>query len=274
MLAPVTEGTQEASTESALAERGPRIVLVRTKESANVGSVARAMLNFGLHDLWLVAPRCRIDRRSFDLATHAEQVLDDAKVVGTLEEAIADTKAVFGTSARPRKAENYPVFTPREAAPRLGAGTAVVFGPEDHGLANDELTRCQTQIIVPTVDFASLNLAQAVLVVAYEYAQVAGGAHTHEAPGEGASLPDNAGAHRTPASRDQLERFYAQLEAAMLKIGYTDERRAPGILRIYRGLIDRAEPTAHEVAALRGFISQATWAADQPPGRFGGPTDE
>jgi tRNA/rRNA methyltransferase len=305
MLAGVTLGEQKADRAPEVA-RGPRVVLVRTKESANVGSVARAMLNFGLHDLWLVAPRCRIDRRSFDLATHAEAVLENAKVVDSLEDAIADTTLAFGTSARPRKAENYPLFTPRTVAPRLKSGTAVVFGPEDHGLSNDELTRCQAQIIVPTVDFASLNLAQAVLVVAYEYAQAAGGAQPLAAGGayvqaaggvqaqaaggvqaqaaggaqtdgvssEGVTGSAKGGPRHTPASRDQLERFYAQLQALMLKIGYTDERRAPGILRVYRGLIDRAEPTAHEVAALRGLLSQASWAADQPPGHFHGPEDD
>lgn len=266
MLALVNGGTSEGSERPTAAERqaGPRVILVRTKESANVGSVARAMLNFGLRELWLVAPRCRVDKRSYDLATHAGEVLDAARVVGTLGDAVADLDIVFGTSARPRKAENYPVLTPRQAAPRLLGGTAVVFGPEDHGLANDELTMCQAQIIVPTVDFSSLNLAQAVLVVAYEYAQAAGAS----APVPAQSETGPADPRHTPAERAQLEGFYAQLEAAMLKIGYTDERRAPGMLRLYRGLIDRAVPTAHEVAALRGLVSQLSWAADQPPGRF------
>ncbi len=250
---------------------GPRVVLVRTKESANIGAAARAMFNFGLHDLWLVAPRCRVDHRSYDLATHAEPVLKAVTQVGTLDEALADVTLAFGTSARPRKAENYRVATPREAAAELGGGTAVVFGPEDHGLANEELTRCQAQIVIPTVDFASLNLAQAVLVVAYEYAQ-AGRCATLPVTG-GAVDPEDA-RHRA-ASRDQLERFYAQLEETMLKIGYTDERRAPGMLRVYRGLLDRAEPTAHEVAAFRGLLSQVAWAARQqpepPPERFAAP---
>lgn len=262
MLAHVTNASSAEPGASPSARTGPRIILVRTKESANVGSVARAMLNFGLHDLWLVAPRCRIDRRSYDLATHAEQVLDDAKVVDSLQEAIAEVGMVFGTSARPRKADNYPIVTPNEAAQRLGLGTAVVFGPEDHGLANEELTLCQAQIVVPTRDFSSLNLAQAVLVVAYEYARAAGASEEPVAP----ARSDDP--RHTAVSREQLEQFYAQLEATMLKIGYTDERRAPGMLRLYRGLLDRANPTAHEVAALRGLLSQAAWAADQPPGHF------
>ncbi len=255
---------------------------MRTKESANIGAAARAMFNFGLHDLWLVAPRCRVDHRSYDLATHAEPVLKGITQVDTLDEALADVTVAFGTSARPRKAENYRVVSPRAAATQLGAAAAVVFGPEDHGLANEELTRCQAQIVIPTVDFASLNLAQAVLVVAYEYAQAGGrageqagggsrvgeqagggGVRAGERAGGGHADPGHADPRHVSASRDQLERFYAQLEETMLRIGYTDERRAAGMLRVYRGLVDRAEPTAHEVAAFRGLLSQTVWAAGQ-----------
>lgn len=250
-------------SEGADNRAGPRVVLVRTKESANIGAAARAMFNFGLHDLWLVAPRCRVDHRSYDLATHAEPVLKGVTQVGTLDEALADVTLAFGTSARPRKAENYQVITPRAAAAKLGGDTAVVFGPEDHGLANEELTRCQAQIVIPTVDFASLNLAQAVLVVAYEYAQAGGRPEAPALAGDG----ESGDPRHTPASRDQLERFYAQLEETMLRIGYTDDRRAPGMLRLYRGLVDRAEPTAHEVAAFRGLLSQVVWATGQAEAR-------
>lgn len=264
MLTPVTADASVSPEHTAEPTVGPRIVLVRTKESANVGSVARAMLNFGLRDLWLVAPRCRIDKRAHDLATHAGAVLDAATIVPTLADAVADAGFVYGTSARPRRAENYPLFSPREAAARPAANSVVVFGPEDHGLANAELTLCQGQIVIPTAGFASLNLAQAVVVVAYEYA-VAGGASIGSQP-HAADDP-----RHLPAERGQLEGFYQQLEETMLKIGYTDERRAAGMLRLYRGLIDRAAPTAHEVAALRGLLSQTVWAADQPPERFAPP---
>jgi len=239
---------------------GPRIVLVRTKESANVGAAARAMLNFGLSDLWLVAPRCRIDNRAYALASHAEEVLKTATTVDDLSEALAGRTLVAGTSARPRKAENYLVRSPREAAPQLGAGSAVLFGPEDHGLSNDELTLCQLHVVIPTRDFSSLNLAQAVLVVAYEAAVAAAEQAEDRQP-----PASSQGAAPAGATRDQVEGFYQQLEDAMLLIGYTDQRRKPGIMRLFRGLIDRAEPTAHEVAALRGLISQASWAARLVP---------
>lgn len=245
--------------------QGPRMVLVRTKESANVGAAARAMLNFGLTELWLVAPRCRIDDRAYALASHAAPVLDAARVVGTLEEAIGDRTTVLGASARPRAADNYLVRSPREAARLLDGSSAVLFGPEDHGLSNEELTRCQGQIVIPTADFASLNLAQAVLVVAYEWgahAAVDGeGSPEDEAAGEGARRAD-----RAPAKREQLEGFFRQLAETLLHIGYTDGSRLPGVLRLYRGLLDRAAPSAHELAALRGLLRQARWAADTPPG--------
>jgi len=238
---------------------GPRIVLMRTKESANVGAAARAMLNFGLADLWLVAPRCRIDHRAYALASHAEGVLKAATVVDDLAPALVGRSVVAGTSARPRRAENYVVRSPRQAAPELGKDSAVLFGPEDHGLSNEELTVCQFQVVIPTRDFSSLNLAQAVLVVAYEAALFAAG----EDDGE-ASVPAGAPAGQA-ATRDQVEGFYQQLTELMLLIGYTDERRSPGIMRLFRGLVDRAAPTAHELAALRGLVSQADWAAKRDP---------
>lgn len=243
---------------------GPRIVLLRTKESANVGATARAMLNFGLRDLWLVAPRCRIDNRAYALASHAAEVLDAAKVVETLEEAVTGLTLVAGTSARLRAAESYVVSDPREAAPRLvtGGRSAVLFGPEDHGLSNAELTRCQLQIVIPTLDFSSLNLAQAVLVIAYEASRAA---LSQSAAGADDGTAASAGAL---ASRDQLEQFYAQLERTMLRIGYTDKNRAPGIMRLYRALLDRARLDPHELAALRGLASQIAWAAEQPPGNL------
>lgn len=220
------------------------------------------MLNFGLKELWLVAPRCRIDHRAYALASHAAEVLDAARVVDDLEEAIAGTTLVAGTSARSRAAESYVVSDPREAAPRLvgaNASSAVLFGPEDHGLSNAELTHCQLQIVIPTLDFSSLNLAQAVLVIAYEASRAAT-AELDEAP---ASV-----APRDLASRDQLEQFYAQLKRTMLHIGYTDENRAPGIMRLYRALLDRAQLDAHELAALRGLASQIDWAAAQDSGEL------
>jgi len=248
---------------------GTRIVLVRTKDSTNVGAAARAMKNFGLDDLWLVAPRCRVDDRARALAANAADLLERVRVVDDLEEALAGLRTVAGTSARARRAPSYRVATPREAAPLLVEGTGVLFGPEDHGLSNEELTRCQLHVVIPTAGLASLNLAQAVLVVAYEtwLARLAG-AQAPEAPAGLAAVGRGGRTGEAPASRDQLERFYAQLEGTLLRIGYTDERRAPSVMRMFRAIFDRADLSAHELSALRGLASQARWAADQPPERL------
>ena len=252
---------------------GPRIVLVRSKDSANVGAAARAMKNFGLDDLVLVAPRCRIDARAHALASHAGDILDAARVVESVGEAIGDLRFVLGTSARRRDNESLPVWAPRQAAQHVqGTDVAVLFGPEDHGLSNDELDLCQGYVSIPTADYASLNLAQAVLLVAYEVhlarpreGRPEAAAHTvADAPSLQLGAPPTA--ERAP--REQLERFYAQLVDVFHRIGYTDVQRERAILRLYRGLFDRVALTSREVAALRGLASQVLWAADQPPERL------
>jgi tRNA/rRNA methyltransferase len=240
----------------------PRIVLVRSKDSANVGAAARAMKNFGLDELVLVAPRCRIDRRARALAAHAGDVLAAARVVDTVETAIADRQLVLGTSARRRTTDTLPVLTPRAAATRLlHEGAAVLFGPEDHGLSNEELNVCQGYVSIPTADYASLNLAQAVLLVGYEV-HLAG---AHAVPASAPRPEEDA-----PAPRDQLERFYGQLASAFHTIGYTDAQRERAVMRLYRGMFDRVALSEREVAALRGLLSQLEWAAQQSPERLPG----
>ncbi len=244
-----------------------------------MGAAARAMRNFGLDDLWLVSPRCRIDERARALASHAGDLLDSAMIVSSLEEALAGVTLAAGTSARARRAPSYAVTPPREAAPRLLEGAAVLFGPEDHGLANDELTRCQLHVVVPTAEFSSLNLAPAVLVVASEahLARLAAGGEKGAGPAP-AGRTAEAPAGRTgeaPAARDQLEAFYAQFGDVLLRIGFTDSPRLPSVMRMFRAVLDRAEPSAHELSALRGLASQVRWAADQTPAALpGAPEDQ
>jgi len=255
----------------------PRFILVRSKDSANVGAAARAMKNFGFEAMVLVAPRCPIDARARALASHAGDVLDRATVVDTLEEAIGDLRWVLGTSARRRASESLPLYRPRQAAPTLWQpGAGVLFGPEDHGLNNEELAVCQGYLSIPTADYASLNLAQAVLLVAYDAhlarpgeADVAAPAVDPEA---GAWAPGVPAHERAP--RDQLERFYAQLTEAFHRVGFTDAQRERAIVRLYRGMFDRVALTPREVAALRGLVSQVTWAAEQPPERLPEGQDE
>ena len=148
----------------------------------------------------------------------------------------------------------------------LDDGVAVLFGPEDHGLSNEELNLCQGYVSIPTAEYASLNLAQAVLLVAYEVRLARQGpAATGGEPVRGPAVPSTA--ERAP--REQLERFYGQLVEAFHHIGYTDAQRERAILRVYRGMFDRVALTSREVATLRGLVSQVMWAADQPPERLG-----
>jgi tRNA/rRNA methyltransferase len=230
-----------------------RIVLVRPKASTNVGAAARAMKNFGLRELVLVAPRCRVDRAARALASHAGDVLDGARIVGDLDAALSGTRWAVGTSARPRASEAVREHAPDEGLATLpDEGGALVFGPEDHGLANDELDRCQALIRIPTAAYASINLAQAVNLLSYRWFA------TRRGEPRDAAAPE-------VAERDQMERMYGQLVGLWHLIGYTDPQREAATLRLFRGLLDRARPTRRELAALRGLISQAAWAAERDP---------
>lgn len=237
-----------------------RIVLVRPKESANVGSAARAMKNFGLNGLWLVAPRCRLDRRAYALASHAGDVLDAARVVDDLDEALAGRRHVLGTTARHRL-EGFEIATPREGLAAFpDEDAALVFGPEDTGLGREELERCQGVLRIPTAEYASLNLAQAVNVVLYERFLLRAG------PGAGAAPAET----EPPAPREEVEAMISHLRGLLLRIGYTDAQRERSALHNFRRLFDRARPSAREVALLRGLFRQAGWAAEQPPERLPG----
>ena len=236
-----------------------RIVLVRTKEAGNVGSAARAMKNFGLEELYLVSPRCQLKPRAYHLASHAGDVLDWAVTCSSLEQALEGCSVVIGTTARQRASDAFRELGPAELAGALPeTGGAVVFGPEDFGLSNEELDRCQAFVRIPTAPYASLNLAQAVGVIAYEWFR--------------ARDPGNSGADtgRQPASREEHEAMYAHLLEVLHHIGYTDELRARSAEHLFRRLFDRAELDPREVAALRGLWQQVKWAADQPPARVPG----
>jgi TrmH family RNA methyltransferase len=223
------------------------------------------MKNFGLEELVLVAPRCKIDDRAHALASHAGDVLEAARIVDTVEDAISDRTFVLGTSARLRGTDTLPTWAPRQAAPRLvDGGVAVLFGPEDHGLSNDDLNLCQGYVSIPTASYSSLNLAQAVLLVAYETHLARLGGDTDDVVPVAEAAPPTG--ERAP--REQLERFYGQLVEAFHRIGYTDAQRERAILRVYRGMFDRVALNPREVAALRGLMSQVMWAAEQPPERL------
>lgn len=234
-----------------------RIILVRPKAPANVGSAARVMKNFGVDELYLVAPQRPLDENAYALATIGRDILDRAVHCASVAEAVTGCRLVLGTTARLRRSKSFAVHTPREAAAAFPReGTAVMFGPEDFGLSNDDLDHCQGYIRIPTTEHASLNLAQAVLLVVYEWFVAA------QAPRDEAPL--------AVAPREQLEQFYSHLLGVLHLIGYTDAEREASASRLFRAIFDRAMLSEREVAALRGLCSQIAWAAKRDPSSLPG----
>ena len=230
------------------------VVLVRPARTANVAAACRAMKNMGLGSLYLVGPPPGLEAaESRALAYGAWDVLDGARVAPTLREATAGATLVAGTTGRPLSG----AWTPRqlaEQAPGRAAGgrTALVFGPEATGLRNDELALCHVTVHIPSDPaHPSLNLAQAVLVLAYEIRLSA----LSRAP----QASEGVGGER--ATSADIEAALDDLAGALLAIGYLNPDNPGRILAELRGLLARAGPTPRETTLLRGLARQIRWAA-------------
>ena len=249
-----------------------RIVLVRPHYAGNLGSTARAMRNFGLSDLVLVAPYAsRDDLEARRLATHGLGVLDAARVVNDIGEAIGDCVFTLATSALTAGViRRGMIGTPAELAPQLLATAvrgpvAIVFGPEPHGLSNEEIGRCHGMIHIP-VDpaYPALNLAQAVTVCCYELRKAwsAGVNSARQEPAPGPVVAPHA----------DLERMFDHLQEAFQAVGFLFGDRQESLMHAMRQLIGRALPTPQEVRMLHGLARQLLWVAGQkkgetPPGQ-------
>ena len=225
-----------------------RIVLVGTTHPGNIGAVARGMKNMGLKDLALVEPRYFPHEEATARASGAHDLLENALVFKTLEEAIADCVYVAGASARSRTI-NWPCLGCRDAAARLleestGGRVAAVFGPEKTGLSNADLDHCDTLLTIPTdPDFSSLNLAMAVQVLSYEIrAAQAGKQAEYEAD---APL----------ATSEELEHFYDHLEQVLTDVRFLDPDNPRHLMRRLRRLFIRARPDKNELNILRGVLT-------------------
>lgn len=232
-----------------------RCVLVRTSLAGNIGASARAMLTMGLHRLSLVAPYNYPHPDATAFAAGAASVLDSAMVVENLESALSDTHLVIGASAR-RRGVALPEWSPREAASQalaaalLGREVAFVFGNERTGLENDELKLCHAAVLIPAnPDYSSLNLAQAVQVIAYEarMAMLASGTRRAAPASEVESLPNHA----------DMEKWFDHLAATLDDIEFHKGRSPRTVLRRLRRLFLRAEPDARELRLLHGILSDA-----------------
>ncbi|HSG57992.1 MAG TPA: RNA methyltransferase [Woeseiaceae bacterium] len=226
-----------------------RIVLVGTTHPGNIGACARAMKNMGITDLALVDPRHFPHEEATARASGGGDILDNARVVATLGEAIADCVYTAGASARSR-AIDWPSLEPRECAARLleeaaRGPVAVVFGPEKSGLSNADLDLCDVLLTIPTnPGFSSLNLAMAVQVITYELRLA--GAHV---PAE-AREPDVP-----PATSEEFEYFYAHLEQVLKDIRFLDPDNPRTLMRRLRRLFIRARLDKNEVNILRGILT-------------------
>lgn len=226
-----------------------RIILVGTTHPGNIGAVARAMKNMGLSDLVLVDPLHFPHEDASARASGAEDVLDAARVVANLDEALADCIFVAGASARSRSI-GWPSLAPRECAAKMiadsASGTvAAVFGPEKSGLKNADLDRCHALLTIPTdPGFSSLNIAMAVQVLAYEL---------RLARGDGEGVQPEAEA--PPATGEELENFYKHLEEVMIGSGFLDPDNPRHLMRRLRRLFIKAAPDKNEINILRGLLS-------------------
>jgi tRNA (cytidine32/uridine32-2'-O)-methyltransferase len=230
-----------------------RIVLVNTSHPGNIGGVARAMKNMGLTRLYLVEPRQYPDEQATWRAASAGDILENAVVTRTLDEAIDDCQFVVGTSARERRIP-WPLLDPRQCARRIGQvcgreQVAVLFGREDRGLTNDELKVCNLHLNIPTSEaYSSLNLAMAVQIVCYELRMLA---VKDELPASEDEQWD------TPfTNRENMERFYTHLEQTLADIEFLDPAAPRQLMVRLRRLYGRVRLDEMELNILRGILTE------------------
>lgn len=237
-----------------------RVALVEPQEPMNLGAVARAMRNFGLFRLYVVNPPSRVGppwaREAYWLAVHAEEVLDRAVAVTRLEEALEGVHLVVATTGRPRELYPAPVVPASEVPRHVLASrgeVALVFGRETFGLTNEELELAHLIGTIPAApEQPSLNLAQAVVIFAYEIFQAA--------LKEGrAAAAGPVGAGEELAEVSALEGFFQDLGRYILEIGFTDEKRFPYAMRRLRRIFHKARLTPGEVQMLRGLLHQSRY---------------
>jgi tRNA/rRNA methyltransferase len=231
-----------------------RFVLVETSRAGNVGSVARAMKTMGFSDLVLVTPRCADplnDAEAVAFASGAIDVLQGARIAGSVQEALEGCNFAAAVSARLREFSP-PVWTPREFASHVAAqaelAPALILGNERFGLPNQVVEQCNVLINIPAnPEYSSLNLSQAAQVLAYECRQAASGEAAALAP---------IGFKGDAASLAQIEGMYAHLEEALVAIGFLDADNPKKLMPRLKRLFARTGLETEEVNILRGIARQ------------------
>ncbi len=227
------------------------VVLVEPQSAGNIGAVVRVMKNMGLSRLILVDPQTELTSEAYHRACGADEILDGCGRFGSLLEALASFHLVVGTSSR-----NVPwipgAYRPSELAEHLVAlgdqKVALVFGSERTGLTNEQLNHCRLLVTIPTnPQFESMNLSQAVAIVAYELYQ-----RVESRP---------LGRRMELAETTDLERLFAHLEQCLLEIGFLDEDNPHRIMATLRQVLSRAGLEERDVQILRGILRQWSWYA-------------
>ncbi|CAM4061035.1 tRNA (cytosine(32)/uridine(32)-2'-O)-methyltransferase TrmJ [Vibrio neonatus] len=228
-----------------------KVVLVGTSHPGNIGSAARAMKVMGLKQLVLVDPQCEIDDQTMALAAGADDVVNNAQIFSTMQEAVADCALVVGSSARSRTL-NWPMLEPRECGVKfVQEGTysqvALVFGRERTGLTNDELQLCQYHVAIPAnPEYSSLNLAMAVQTLCYEVRMAF-------LESDKAQYPESEPA--VYSRHNELEMFYQHLENVLVDTQFIEKDKPNQVMSKLRRLFSRARPEAQEINILRGVLT-------------------
>jgi tRNA/rRNA methyltransferase len=240
----------------------PAIILSYPQLAENIGAAARAMKNFGLSDLRLVSPRTAFPNPRADaMAVGAADVLENARVFPDPKAALGDLHLVYATSARERGTTKE-VITPAEAARRLHAASArgercgILFGNERAGLDNEEISLADAVVTIPTSEFSSLNLGQAVLLIGYEWFRV-----TDTSP---PARIEHGAIHRKP-TREELFQLFEHLERELLASGFLfPPAKQPPMIRSIRAMLHRAHLTYQETQTIRGMIVALTKGKHRP----------
>jgi len=225
------------------------IILVRPRYHENIGSVARAMKNMGLHRLIVIDGCSPLHGNAYRLASGAEDILERAEELPLLREAISEMGCVVGTTTRTGK-ERSPLLTPKSLVKKLVPislknSIGLVFGSEKEGLTNEELSLCHLFVRIPSSEtFPSLNLAQAVLVLCYELFQ------------SSMTIEENP-VRLAPA--EQLEKMFEHMEKTLVKIGFLEFDNPKRIMRALRRLFGRSQMEEREVQILQGIWSKVDW---------------
>jgi TrmH family RNA methyltransferase len=228
-----------------------RIVLIQTSHSGNIGSAARAMKTMGLSDLCLVNPKCFPDPQATVMSSNADDILDAASVVNSLQQAVADCHIVIGTSARHQRNLSWDTFDPRHCGELVGKQlaenkkVALVFGRERSGLTNEELSFCHHLVHIPTnAEYSSLNVASAVQILSYECRM-----------GCSDSQPVAHELNEEVISAEDMEGFYDHLQQALIDVEFLNPENPRYLMPRLRRMYGRIKVTRSELSLLRGMLS-------------------